>query len=115
MKKIGKFIIYKNPKDWSIFDKVENLLRIIFGFDQEWEKGFFAETNAQAQKIDEDFSRSGLYNSGLHTQALGNLTVKRIWERNDEKRKRMMEGLNLLPGWIALLISIISLLISIFK
>ncbi len=115
MKKIGVFSIYKNPKDWNLFDKINNIFQIIFGLDDEWENGFLAETNNLAKKIDEDMNGRGLFNSGIRLQAIADLKSKRIIEKRNEKRRMLLEGLNLLPGWIALIFSIIAMIISIVK
>ena len=115
MKKKVKLAAYKNPKDYNLFDKLKNIFNIILGLDEDWEKAFFAETCRQAKEIDEGFNARGLSVSGIHNEAINNLTSIRIGQRREEKRRRLIEGLSLLPAWFALLISLISLLVTIIK
>ena len=88
------------------------LLKVLLGLEEEWKNQFDNDTKQKIEKLKGEQAKRGMLTSGIGKRKIGQLEIKRKQEKKDEARKRLLEGLKLLPPWIALLISIISLIIS---
>jgi hypothetical protein len=92
----------------SIFNFVKNIL----GFDESWKSQFDNETDKGVRKINENFAKRNLFKSGMRMNEIGFYKVKRKQEKKDEERRRLIQGLEMIPPWLAVIISIISLIVS---
>jgi len=90
------------------------MLDIILGLDKGWKDAFDADTLIQINQLSEKYTRRGIWGSGIANKIVGLLELKRKQQKKDEQRRRLIEGLTVLPGWIALVISLIAILVSIF-
>jgi len=90
------------------------LFRVLLGFDKEWKKQFNGDTIQKVEKLKKEQIEKNTLTSGIGKQEVSRLEIKRKQEKRDEARRRLLEGLKLIPPWLALLISIASLIISIF-
>lgn len=90
-------------------------IKRLLGLDNEWKKQFDNETSCMEEEIREQFAKKNLLRSGMVSRQIGQLQIKRVQEKRDEERKRLIEGLGVIPSWLALILSIIAILVSIFK
>lgn len=91
------------------------LLKVLLGLDEEWKKQFDIDATLEVENLKENFAQKGMYQSGKRERQISLLKMKKGQEKKDEARKRLLEGLKLIPPWLALLISIVSLIIALLK
>lgn len=90
-------------------------IKQLLGLDNDWKNQFDNETGLMEEEIREQFAKKNLLRSGMVSRQTGQLQIKRAQERRDEERKRLIEGLGVIPSWLALILSIIAILATIFK
>jgi len=91
------------------------LLKVLLGLDEEWKKQFDIDAIEETENLKGSFADRGMYHSGKRKRQVSLLKMKKEQEKRGEARKRLLEGLKLIPPWLALLISIISLIIALSK
>lgn len=97
------------------FKHLVNTLKLILGLDTEWKDAFDVESEIRMREVQEDFNRRNMFISGHYNNAVVELEILRHSQKMDEKRKRLIEGLGVIPGWLALIISILGLIIAFVK
>lgn len=90
-------------------------IKQLLGLDNDWKRQFDNETSLMEEEIREQFAKKNLLRSGMVSRQTGLLQIKRAQERRDEERKRLIEGLSVIPSWLALILSIIAILVSILQ
>lgn len=94
-------------------DLIINNFKMLLGLDQDWKKQWDEETIDGEREINEDHNKRGTFHSGIRTRDIDRYKMRRLQQKEDETRKRLLEGLNLLPSWLALVFSILSLVVSV--
>jgi hypothetical protein len=92
--------------------RIARLFDVLLGLGRGWEEQFDRDSKTEVEKLQQEQVIKGMLTSGIGRKKIEELRQKRKQEKQDEKRKRLLEGLKLLPPWLALLISLISLVIS---
>jgi len=73
------------------------------------------ETAEGHERLEEELLKRGAGCSGVMQKKLRCYEEKRGLEFKDEERKRWLEGLSIIPPWLALAISVVALVVSIFS
>lgn len=88
-------------------------LKVLLGFNEEWKRQFDTDTDFKVEKLGDKWATKGLYQSGRAKREINNFKAQRQREKQDEERKRLIEGLSAIPPWLTLVLSLIAIVISI--
>lgn len=86
--------------------------QLIMGKNNEWQQLFELETTEGIEKLEDDFAKRNLLTSGIAKRKISRYKIKRKAMLKEEGRRRLLEGLGVIPPWFSLTISIIALIIS---
>ena len=90
-------------------------IELLVGKDELWRKKWKLETEEGLEKIDEDCNKRGVFWSGHRGKERKCYEKKRAAEFKDEERRRLLEGLGVIPSWLSLLLSLVALVVSLLK
>lgn len=96
-------------------DSFKFLCKFVLGLDKEWQSAFDNESDWEKEILEEKWANKGLHGSGMSKREINRYLIKRKQEKKDEFRKRLIEGLGVIPSWLALILSIVAILVSILK
>lgn len=88
-------------------------VRLLIGRNGYWRRRWGLETEEGLEEIDNDCNERGLFWSGLRGKERRRYEAKRAAEFKDEERRRLLEGLGVIPSWLSLFLSVLALIVSI--
>lgn len=96
-------------------EQIVQFVKLLIGKDKEWQGKWNLETEEGRERLEEDFAKRGLGFSGVAKKKLKRYGEKRAAEFKDEVRRRWSEGLGVIPPWLALVLSVVALIISVIS
>lgn len=99
----------------SLVDSKFEFIKLLIGKDTVWKEAWELETEEGIEKIKRKCSEDGIYFSGIKGERIARYRDRRSSEFRDEERRRLIEGLKVIPPWLSLFLSILALIISLKK
>jgi len=96
-------------------ERLTRFVKLLVGKDEYWQRRWKLETAEGRERLEEELLKRGAGFSGVAQKKLRCYEEKRGLEFKDEERKRWLEGLGIIPPWLALIISVVAFVVSIFS